>query len=220
MFQIEPRVPVRLLLDVSRSMQTGAAPKFDYARRLAAAIAYVGLVRLDSICIQPFAEGLLDPMLCGGGRHRFAPVADFLTRLEPGKATNFLQATREFAGRYPQRGLLIVISDFLDEHDPRRPLEYLAELGHELLLVHVWAAEDREPPWDGQLQFIDAETEQTVDMAFDEETRHLHASAFDEFARDLQHLALTKSGRYASLPTGVPIEDAIFGPLAASGAVQ
>src|SRR6516164_4613428 len=46
MFQVEPRVPVRLLLDISSSMTTGEHSKFDYARRLAAALCYVGLVRL------------------------------------------------------------------------------------------------------------------------------------------------------------------------------
>ena len=55
MFQLEPRIPVRLLVDVSRSMETGRIQKFEYARKLAAALCYVGLVRLDSICLQPFA---------------------------------------------------------------------------------------------------------------------------------------------------------------------
>ena len=58
MFQLEPRIPVRILLDVSKSMTTGAASKFDYARRLAAAFCYVGLVRLDSICVQTFSNEL------------------------------------------------------------------------------------------------------------------------------------------------------------------
>src|SRR5215208_2260263 len=44
MFQVEPRVPVRMLIDASASMGTGNPPKFDYARRLAAALCYVGLV--------------------------------------------------------------------------------------------------------------------------------------------------------------------------------
>src|SRR5215475_4911719 len=62
MFQLEPRIPVRVLLDTSKSMLTGAAgkTKFDYARKLAGAMCYVGLVRLDSICLQPFAETLAD----------------------------------------------------------------------------------------------------------------------------------------------------------------
>src|SRR5277367_6881253 len=71
MFQLEPRIPVRLLLDTSRSMLTGANSKFDYARKLAAALCYVGLVRLDSICIQPFAANLAHAFTASGGRHRF-----------------------------------------------------------------------------------------------------------------------------------------------------
>src|SRR5438874_12954442 len=58
MFQVEPRVPVRMLLDTSASMLTHGGAKFDYARQLAGALCYVGLVRLDTICIQPFGEGL------------------------------------------------------------------------------------------------------------------------------------------------------------------
>src|SRR5208283_156881 len=54
MFQIEPRVPVRMLLDTSKSMAAGNAQKFLYARRLAAALCYVGLVRLDTIQVLPF----------------------------------------------------------------------------------------------------------------------------------------------------------------------
>src|SRR5690348_18365051 len=44
LFQLEPRIPVRFLLDCSQSMLTGKIQKFDYARRLAAALCYVGLV--------------------------------------------------------------------------------------------------------------------------------------------------------------------------------
>src|SRR5437762_13296413 len=71
MFQVEPRVPVRLLLDISGSMTAGAGSgdltKFDYARKLSAALEYVGLVRLDSILLQPFSARLQDPFLASGG---------------------------------------------------------------------------------------------------------------------------------------------------------
>ena len=136
MFQVEPRVPVRLLLDTSRSMQTGEIRKL-LTPTLAAALCYVGLVRLDTICIQPFSDHLHDSFLCGGGRHRFMPAVNFLTRPRTRRPTNFLQVARQFIANYPQRGLLIVISDFLDDDDCAKPLQYLADFGHELLLVQV-----------------------------------------------------------------------------------
>src|ERR1700676_5026824 len=75
MFQLEPRIPVRVLIDTSRSMEIGTPPKFDYARKLAAALCYVGLVRLDSICLQPFSSKLDDAFNASGGRHRFQQAA-------------------------------------------------------------------------------------------------------------------------------------------------
>src|SRR5208282_1301744 len=96
MFQVEPRIPVRILLDCSNSMTTGGVSKFDYARKLAAALCYVGLVRLDSICLQPFSESLPDSFVASGGRHRFQPAVRFLTGLKAGGKTNFLEIARDF----------------------------------------------------------------------------------------------------------------------------
>src|SRR5258708_20723981 len=51
MFQIEPRVPVRMLLDTTASMTAPSEQKFEYARKLAAALCYVALVRPDKTSI-------------------------------------------------------------------------------------------------------------------------------------------------------------------------
>ena len=219
MFQLEPRIPVRLLFDISRSMETGKISKFDYVRRLAGALCYVGLVRLDSICLQPFSDKLGDAFIASGGRHRFQPAVNFLSSLKPGGVTNFLQVARDFVAKYPQRGLVIVISDFLDDADCEKPLQYLSDFGHEMILVHVWAAEDREPPWEGELELEDAETGHHVELSFDSDARSQYVTAFDEYAQALRRVALRNNGRYVGIPTDVPVEDAIFGPLTRGGAL-
>jgi uncharacterized protein (DUF58 family) len=222
MFQLEPRIPVRMLIDCSSSMQTGeeSGSKFEYARKLAAALCYVGLVRLDSICLQPFAEKLPDAFVASGGRHRFQPAANFLAGLRSGGTTNFMDVTRGFVSKYPQRGLVIVISDFLDDADCEKPLQFLSDFGHELILAQVWAPEDREPPWEGELELEDVETGQSVELAFDSDARTMYTAAFDEYAQALRRIALRNNGRYVGLPTNVPVDDAIFGSLMHSGAVE
>lgn len=220
MFQVEPRVPVRLLLDVSQSMGTGAQTKFDFARKLTAALCYVGLVRLDAIRIQPFREGLEDSLLVSGGRHRFVPAVNFLMSLVCRGRTNYFQAVRQFVSEYPQHGLLIVVSDFLGEEDCLRPLQYLADFGQELLLIQLWSEEDRTPPWEGMLDLRDVETGAGLEIDFDEGARDMHAAAFDDYARQIQTVALRNGGRYVGLSTSTPLEDAIFGPLVASGSVR
>src|SRR5271165_3699323 len=132
MFQVEPRVPVRMLLDLSESMTAHGGWKFDYARKLAAALCYVGLVRLDTIEIHGFTGRLTQRILSSGGRHRFPGVMDSLSALAAGGRTDYLTVVREFIGAYSQRGLVIIISDFLDDKDCERALQYLADYGHEL----------------------------------------------------------------------------------------
>jgi uncharacterized protein (DUF58 family) len=220
MFQLEPRIPVRILLDISQSMSTGANAKFDYARKLAAALCYVGLVRLDAICLQPFSTKLHDSFTASGGRHRFQPAVNFLSDLKPGGQTGFLSAAKLFMARYPQPGLVLVISDFLDDADCEKPLQFLADFGHELMLLHVWAEEDREPPWDGELELEDAETGEHLELAFDGEARARYTDEFDAYARELERVALRNSGRYVGLPTSVPLEQAVFGSLVRTGALQ
>lgn len=219
MFQIEPRVPVRLLLDISTSMD--AAPgKFDYARRLAAALAYVGLVKLDTICLQPFHSELTDSCLCGGGRHRFVGAVNFLSGVKPSGTTNLLEVSRQFVGRYAQRGLVIVLSDFMDDTHAAKPIEYLAEFGHEVILVQVWSEQDREPSWDGEYELVDAETGQHIEIGLNAEARSKYTLAFDAYSKEIELLAQRHGGRYVGLPTTTSLEEAIFGPLARAGAVQ
>jgi uncharacterized protein (DUF58 family) len=217
MFQIEPRVPVRMLLDTSASMTAGASPdepnKFEYARRIAAALVYVALVRLDSILLQPFSGRLLEPHLASGGRHRFQPAETYLRELRPGARTNFFETARQYLSTYPQRGLTIIISDFLDDAGCLRPLQYLADFGHELLLVQLWSEMDREPADDGEMELIDAESGERATMAVDEQARRAYTRAFDGYADELKKLALRNGGRYAGLCTRMGIEEAMFGPL-------
>jgi len=217
MFQVEPRVPVRLLLDVSASMTAGAgegdSTKFDYARKLAAALVYIGLVRLDSILLQPFSSRLLDPFLASGGRHRFQPAENYLRALRPEGKTNYFETARQYLSAYPQRGLTIVISDFLDDADCLHPLQYLADFGHELLLIQLWGEEDRRPDGKGEVELIDAESGAHVKIALDDRGREVYTEAFDGHAQEIKKLAMRNGGRYAGVSTHMPMEEAIFGPL-------
>jgi uncharacterized protein (DUF58 family) len=213
MFQVEPRVPVRLLLDSSGSMTAHGGRKFEYARKLAAALCYVGLVRLDSIAIHGFSNRLARRIFSTGGRHRFPGVMDGLSSLDPGGPTSYLPVVRDFIGAYSQRGLVIVISDFLDDNGCERALQYLADFGHELMLLQIWAEEDRTPPWTGELELRDAETGAALELDFDEAARARYTRAFDEFCSGIETMAMRSGGRYAGIATSQSLESVLFGEL-------
>jgi uncharacterized protein (DUF58 family) len=213
MFQVEPRVPVRLLLDLSGSMTAHGGKKFDYARKLAAALCYVGLVRLDSIAIHGFSNRLERRIFSTGGRHRFPGVMDALASLQPGGPTDYQAVVRDLIGAYSQHGLVIVISDFLDDNGCERALQYLADFGHELMLLQIWAEEDRTPPWTGELELRDAETGAALKLDFDEAARARYTRAFDEYCSGIETMAMRSGGRYAGIATSQSLESVLFGEL-------
>jgi uncharacterized protein (DUF58 family) len=213
MFQVEPRVPVRLLLDISASMMAHGGAKFDHARRLAGALCYIGLVRLDSIEVHGFSDRLSNRVMASGGRHRFSGVMAGLSAMEAGGQTDYMSVCREFIGTFSQRGLVIVISDFLDDRGCEKALQYMSDFGHELMLLQVWADEDRTPPWVGELELRDAETGEALKLDFDEDARKRYVQSFDEYCSTLQAIAARSNGRYAGIATSQSLENVIFGDL-------
>lgn len=224
MFQVEPRTPVRLLLDASGSMTAGepgaALSKFDYARKLAAALVYVGLVRHDTILVQPFHEKFDDAFLASGGRRRFGPAADYLTSIAPRGRASFLEMSRLAVNAWQKPGLLVILSDFLDDGDALKALQYLADFGHELLLVQLWTPFDRDPGHAGEVSLVDAETGTRVEMALDDAARRRYVEAFERYSGAIEDLAARSGGRYAGFPTTLPLEEAIFNALDWAGAAM
>ena len=90
---------------------------------------------------------------------------------------------REFITDYQQRGVVIIISDFLDDQGCDKALGYLTDFGHELMLLQIWADEDRTPPWMGELDLRDAETGAALKLDVDEEARARYTRSFDEYSQ-------------------------------------
>jgi hypothetical protein len=151
--------------------------------------------------------------MASGGRHPYSGVSDALMAMEPNGVTDYTAMVREFIGTFQQRGLVIVISDFLDDNNCERALQYLCDFGHELMLLQIYSDEDRDPPWTGELELRDAEPGASMKLDFDEDARARYRAAFDEYCNTIQSLALRSGGRYAAISTSQSLENVIFGEL-------
>ena len=107
-FQEEQDLHVYLMLDCSRSMAFGSPAKFELARHLTAALAYIALADLDRIAIVAYADGVIAELPVTRGKARILPIMKFLEDLPTaGQGTNLDKAVQGLIHRGARSGLAI-----------------------------------------------------------------------------------------------------------------
>ena len=190
MFDEEQDLPIYLVLDVSASMAEPA--KFDMARRLAAALCYVGLAHLDRLTILTFTKGLAHESSPGRGKGKIFRVFELLEKMEAGGPTDLRASCKEFAARSRQIGLTVVISDFLEPTGADVGLKILRTLGHDVFAVHVTSRADRDPGSLGDARFVDAETGELRDLEVTPRLADAYMAAWEKHTEELVRFC----GRY------------------------
>jgi uncharacterized protein (DUF58 family) len=208
LFDEERDLPIYLLLDASGSM---AEPeKFDMARRVAAAICYIGLAHLDRITLLPFADDLRRESVPGRGKARIFRVFEQLERLEADGATDLRASFKAFASRPRHAGLTVVISDFLDPEGFEPGLKMLRTRGHDVFAVHVASPRDRDAGGYGDARFVDAETGETRDVDVTPRLAAMYARAWDAHAGELERFCVRYDIGYVRADVDRPFDEIIL----------
>ena len=113
-FTAEEEMNIYLLVDTSRSMAEGSPAKVDYARKVAAALGYIGLKNLDRVGGASFSTHLHTPLTLGRGRRQILSLFNFLSRLSCHGETNLRAATHAFTHLFPHPGFVVIVSDLFD----------------------------------------------------------------------------------------------------------
>jgi uncharacterized protein (DUF58 family) len=208
LFDEERDLSIYMMLDVSRSMAEPA--KFDMARRVAAALCYVGLVHLDRLTIVPFGRGLGHESSPGRGKGRIFRVFDALEALEASGPTDLRESCKAFASRPRQLGLVVIISDFLDPGGFEAGLKILRTLGHDVFVVHVTSERDRDPGVFGTVRFVDVETGEVREVEVTPRLAAAYVEASTAHGTALEHFCGRYDIGYVRADAERPFEDVIL----------
>jgi uncharacterized protein (DUF58 family) len=208
LFDEERDLSIYLMLDVSRSMAEPA--KFDMARRVAAALCYVGLVHLDRLTIVPFGRGLGHESSPGRGKGRIFRVFEALEALEASGPTDLRESCKAFASRPRQLGLVVIISDFLDPGGFEAGLKILRTLGHDVFVVHVTSEHDRDPGVFGTVRFVDVETGEMREVEVTPRLAAAYVQASKAHATALEHFCGRYDIGYVRADAERPFEDVVL----------
>ncbi len=208
------------LIDASPSMDFGQPTKFQYAKQLAAALGFVGLVRGDRVKIQTLGQpvGLAAPVL--RGRRSLWRMLEYLDGLAPGEIVPLADGVKDFCLRNSGKGIVVLVTDLMDKSGYHGALRYLLAQEMDIYVIHVLSAEELEPDVKGDLRLIDCEdhdvAEVTVTAALLKRYRQTLA-AFIESAREF----CTRRGIvYLLARNEVPVERLIQGYLRERGLVR
>src|SRR6186713_3713322 len=145
LYEEEEDLSIYLIVDCSSSMAFGEKKKFDQARRLAAALAYVGLANLDRVTIVGATDAVSSRMPTTRGKGRIFKVFEFLSELGSGGTTDLGDAMKTFVAQHKRRGLAVLISDLYDPAGFERGINVLRFNKFEPYVLNVFDQRDGHP---------------------------------------------------------------------------
>ena len=177
-----------LMLDVSASMAygDGAESKFDFASRLAAALAYLMLGQTESVGVAVCGRGIEQWLAPHAGPTQLSRVLEKLEQAAPAGPSGFDKAMHDVAERMERRGLVVALSDFyLPAERVRSGLAHLRHERHEVVAVQVVHRDEEAFPFRTWSRFrgLEGEAPQTCEPALARQrylenfTRHRRAIA-------------------------------------------
>jgi uncharacterized protein (DUF58 family) len=214
LYEEEEDLAIYLILDVSGSMGFGdapkGAPKLRYAKKVCAALAYVGLANLDRVSIVSTSDRVVFRMPETRGKARIFKVFRFLRELEPVGSTDLEVALKAFVAQNKRRGLAVLISDLYDPKGFERGINVLRYNKFDPFVVHVVDPSEARPRLSGDVLLYDCETGEEREVTVTPKVLHRFEEAHKAYVADVAKFAATHQVAYIEAPVTVPFDELIL----------
>lgn len=220
-FQEEEDLHVYIFLDCSKSMAFGKPPKFDYARQVAAALAYIALADLDRVAIVAYAGDIVADFPLTRGKSRILSLLKFLENLPPqGTVTDLSRVVKAFIHRTQRRGLAVIVSDLYDPAGFQPGVDMLRHHRYEPHLVQIHDPAEADPKLLGDMELVDVETESVRRVTITEKNLRQYRAIFENFQNSIRDYCRTYGLGCTRTSTEIPFDELILKMMRTAGAVQ
>ena len=213
-YEDETNLRAHLVLDHSASMgyvsKPGALSKLEYARALAASLAYLMLQQQDGVGLLTFAEKVERFVPARARRSHLDVLLRELDAVAPGGSTALPASLHHLAERIRRRGLVILFSDLLAP--PEEVLSGLAHFRHrqhEVLVFHILDPAEWTFDFDQPATFVDSETGEEVALE-PWEVRAGYKQRLDAWAERYRTECRRAQIDYVALDTQTPYDQALY----------
>lgn len=210
LFTGEEDLTVHILLDTSRSMEYGNPSKMDYSKKLAAALAYIAVAKLDRVGVTSFSDNFGSSIPPIRRKNNAVSLFRFFESLKSGGTTDFNTALIKYAQTTRQRGVAIIISDLMDPKGYADGLLALLYSKFDIILLQVLADEELFPRMAGRIRLIDSETRGFLKVNIDSGMEKRYLAERDAFLKEIQSFSLSHGIEYLRTTTAIPFEDVVL----------
>ena len=201
-------------------MDWGEPHKGLYARRVAAALAYIGLCNYDRVSLYAYADTLRHELPGVRGRRLMHRIISFLQETPYEGSNHLAVAAKTFAVRHPQRGVLIIVSDFFDKGGFETGLRYLLGRNLDVYAVQVLAPGEIDPTFAGDLRLRDVEDADVAEVTISRALVNRYKQNLQAYCQSLREFCTRRGICYLFTSTEVPFDQLVLNYLRRRGLLQ
>jgi uncharacterized protein (DUF58 family) len=205
---------VYILLDALKSMGFGAPEKLVYAKRIAAALSYIALANLDRVAIETLSgpeAGAADAkayhLPVTRGKQNIFKVFTFLGPVAAAGNIALNDVLQNFARRTTKPGLVIIMSDLMDEKGLSKGVDFLRCRKFQPVVIHILSPDEIEPGHSGDWRLVDSETGAHIDLSMTKPVLDCYQKRLNAFLEYTETFCKRRSIPYLRAVTNTPFED-------------
>lgn len=183
--------------------------KYDHACRIAASIGFLSTRQQDKVSFAVARGGLRHFHRPGGAIGSLLSILRMMEQVQLGEEANLAEAIDAMASRVPRRGLLIVLSDLLEEPEPiLRAMSTFTQRGGEVIVFHILHSDELNLPDAEDAIFTDAESGQRLTASIPD-LRAAYEKRMEQFMVTWSAALRGRSIDYQLATTNAPYQKAL-----------
>lgn len=208
------------LIDASMSMDFGDPTKLQFAKQLAAALGFIGLVRSDRVCIETVGQrpGERSPVL--RGRQNAWRMLEHIAGIKAGETATLTEGVKNFCLRNHGKGIVLLMSDLMDKTGYEPALRYFVAQQMDCYVVHILSQEELEPDVKGDLKLVDCEDADEAEVTVSAPLLARYEKTLRAFTFGAQEFCSRRGIHYLLANNQMPVADLVASHLRRRGLVR
>jgi uncharacterized protein (DUF58 family) len=220
LFMEEEDLHFYVLIDNSLSMDFGKPSKLHYAKQVAAALGFIGLVNMDRVVVEAFNDRLTQSLPAIRGRKSLWRLLGFLDKIEPAGPSDLKQALRSFSIKCSGKGIVVLLSDLMDKDGYEEALRYLVARQLDIYVIQILSQEEIEPDVVGDLKLVDIEDDDVAEITVSGPLLKRYKQNLAAFRAGIHEFCTRRGASYLFTSNQVPFDRLVLNYLRQRGLVK